>query len=507
MANNIVSKFDTKVQYLKYKVLKEMIKAYDKGDMSDIYVDIPKIISPGPKATMRCCIYKERAIVQERIKMALGGDKSNPNIVEVIDVACDECPISGMYITPACRGCIVHKCKESCPKDAITIVDNKPVIDMDKCIRCGRCAKACPYNAIIDQHRPCVQSCKVKAISMDEHNKAQIDNSKCIACGACVYQCPFGAIVDKSLILNAIDILNNSKGNKEYKVYAIVAPAIASQFKHAKLGQVITGIKKLGFADVVEAALGADITLHKEAHEFKEKGLMTTSCCPSFVMFIEKNFPELKQYVSSSVSPMVETAQLIKRMEPTAKTIFIGPCTSKKLEFRLYKTQGAVDCVISFEELQAFLDARDIELADLEETPINDGSFFGRVFAKSGGIAHDIISVAASMGVGDIKPLAMSGIDECRAGLLKLKLGRAAENFFEGMACDGGCLNGALCLHHDMKNIMDIDKYSMSAEHKDIDRSVKLYEQSFDKSGEGFCKQLPEEVQTVSSDNETKGDE
>ena len=188
------SKFDTKVQVLKYEVLKQIIEAYDKGDMSQIYMDIPKAISPGPKPSFRCCIYKERAIVQERIKLALGGDKSNPNIVEVIEAACDSCPISGMYITPACRGCIVHKCQESCPKDAITIVDNKPVIDMDKCIKCGRCAKACPYDAIIEQSRPCIKSCKVKALSMDEYDRAKIDNDKCIACGACVYNCPFGAI-------------------------------------------------------------------------------------------------------------------------------------------------------------------------------------------------------------------------------------------------------------------------------------------------------------------------
>ena len=455
------SKFDTRVQELKYEVLKQIIQAYDKEDMSQIYIDIPKSISPGPQPSFRCCIYKERAIVQERIKLALGGDKSNPNIVEVIEAACDSCPISGMYITPACRGCIVHKCQEACPKDAITI---------------GRCAKACPYDAIIEQSRPCIKSCKVKALSMDEYDRAKIDNDKCIACGACVYNCPFGAIVDKSFIIETLDLLKDAKKNSG-RVFAIIAPAIASQFKPATFGQLVTGIKKLGFDRVYEAALGADITLYKEAKEFEEKGLMTTSCCPSFVMFIEKNFPELAKYISSSPSPMVETAMLLKRKYPGIKTVFIGPCTSKKLEYRLEKTEGAIDSVISFEELQALFDAREVDLLVQEEMNIDDASVMGRVFAKCGGISQDIIKLTD----GKVEPIAMSGIDECRANLLKLKFNKTTANFFEGMACDGGCLNGALSLHHDVKNAMEIDKYSNNASHKCIDSSIEMYHDSFKK--------------------------
>ena len=154
--------FDTNVQLIKYKVLKEVIRRAYEGGMEDAYTEIPKIISPGPKSELRCCIYKERAILQERIKMAMGGDKKNPNVIEVLDIACDECPIDGMYVTPACRGCIVHSCKEVCPRDAITIVNKKAVIDKEKCIECGKCTKACPYTAIIAQHRPCIQSWRGK---------------------------------------------------------------------------------------------------------------------------------------------------------------------------------------------------------------------------------------------------------------------------------------------------------------------------------------------------------
>ena len=475
--------FDTAVQKLKYDVLKAIIRNEYEHCYDNIYIDIPKEISPGPKATMRCCIFKERAIVQERIKLALGGDKNNPNVVEVIDIACDECPIGGIFVTPACRGCIVHRCQEVCPRDAIQIIDHKAVVDKSKCIECGKCTQACPYGAIIHQKRPCVSSCKVKAITVGEDKKAVIDNKKGIACGACVYQGPFGAIVDNSMIMESIGILKDAE-MKGTHVYAVIAPSIVSQFKYAKIEQVVTGIRKLGFHQVVEAALGADITLYHEAEEWKEKGILTTSCCPSFVMFVEKNFPELAKYVSHSVSPMVEAAMLIKRTDPDGKVIFIGPCASKKLEYKLPKTQGAIDSVLSFEELQAFLDARNIDVGSLEETSLDNASFYGRIFAKSGGITQGIADVAKEMGVEGVKPIAMNGIDECRAALTKLKFNKATENFFEGMACDGGCLNGALCLNHGPKNVLDVDKYGASAKEKTIDNSVKLYKLSLGESGE-----------------------
>lgn len=467
--------FDTNVQQIKYEVLKALIRNAYENNIDNIYVDIPKMISPGPKANLRCCIYKERAILQERIKLALGGDKNNPNVIEVLDIACDECPIGGVFVTQACRGCIFHGCAEACPKGAISIIDKKAVIDKSKCIECGLCKKACPYNAIIEQHRPCVMSCKVKAITMDENKKAKIDNDKCISCGACIYQCPFGAIADKSFVMETIDILKNSNENKNYKVYAVIAPSIVSQFKYARIEQVVSGIHKLGFHQVVEAALGADITLYHEVNEFKEKGLLTTSCCPSFVMYVEKYFPEFRQYISSSVSPMVETAKLIKSSDKTAKVVFIGPCTSKKMEYKTEKANKYIDSVISFEELQAFFDARDVDVTKLDDTVLDNASFYGRIFAKSGGIARGVKDVSESMGIKGVNPVAMNGIDECKLNLLKLKIKKSEYNFFEGMACDGGCLNGALCLHHGPKNLADVDRYGNEAKEKTIDNSVKLY--------------------------------
>ena len=193
-----VKKFDTKVQHLKYKVLREVARQAWAGTLAENAIDIPKIIVPGKIPTMRCCVYKERAILAERVKIAMGGNKDNPNVIEVIDIACDECPVGGYEVTNACRGCLAHRCEDACRFGAITFDEHHVAhIDKTKCKECGACSKVCPYNAIRNYKRPCELACKVKAISMGDEKQACIDNSKCISCGACVYQCPFGAITDK----------------------------------------------------------------------------------------------------------------------------------------------------------------------------------------------------------------------------------------------------------------------------------------------------------------------
>ncbi|MDE6293705.1 MAG: monomeric [FeFe] hydrogenase [Clostridiales bacterium] len=472
--------FDTTVQKLKYEVIKELIIAYDKGLDNGIFHDIPIKIMPGPHASLRCCVYKERAILQERLKLAMGGDKDNPNVVEVIDIACDECPVDGIFVTPACRGCISHRCIEACPKNAISIEDKHAVVDKSKCIECGKCTQACPYNAMILQKRPCVLSCKANAIKVNADKKAVIDTNKCVGCGACVYQCPFGAISDKSYILDALEILKNSENNTKYKVYAIIAPSIVAQFNYARIEQVITGMQQLGFSQVVETALGADLTLDEEANELKEKGLLTTSCCPSFVKYVQINFPDLYKHVSHTPSPMVMAGKLIKAMDPTAKVIFVGPCTSKKFEYKQDIAKDYIDCVISFEELQAFLDARGVDVSTLPDTHLDNASYYGRIFARSGGIVEGVKALAAERGF-EAHPVAMSGLDECRKQLTLLKLHKSPFNFFEGMACDGGCVNGALCLHHAPKSLTDVNKYGEMAKEKTVDNSVKLYNMAIGK--------------------------
>lgn len=470
-------KFDTKVQLLKYKVLKEVAKESWNNTLYDNILDIPKKIVSGNVPTMRCCVYKERAIVSERVKVAMGGDRNNDNVIEVIDIACDECPIGGYEVTNACRGCLAHRCESACKRGAITFDSNHVAhIDKTKCIECGACSKVCPYNAIYNSKRPCEVACKVKAISMGEHREAKIDNKKCIACGACVYQCPFGAISDKSYIIDVIDCLKKSDNNKNYKVYAVVAPSISSQFKYAKLGQVIAGLKHLGFYTVIEAALGADVVAKKESKELAEKGFLTSSCCPAFVNYIENEFPDLKQFVSHNLSPMAMISKILKENDPTSKIVFIGPCTAKKKEIQDENVKPYVDEVLTFEELQALFDSKELDITTLEEDCLNNASYFGRIFARSGGLSISILQGLKENNINDfnLKAVACDGIEECRIALLKKRKNILDGNFIEGMACSGGCIGGAGCLTHGEKNKDEVDKYGMEAYEKTIKDATSI---------------------------------
>ncbi len=469
--------FDTKVQHLKYKVLREVARQAWNDTLLQNMLDIPKIIVPGKIPTMRCCVYKERAILAERVKIAIGGDPTNPNVIQVIDIACDECPAAGYEVTDSCRGCLAHRCEDVCRKGAISFDHNHVAhIDKTKCVECGQCAKVCPYTAIVNRKRPCQNACKIKAISIDQDGSACIDNSKCISCGACVYQCPFGAIMDKSFILNVIDFIKKSDDNKKYKVYAVVAPSISSQFTYARLGQVVTGLKKLGFFTVVEAALGADMVAQAESKELVEKGFLTSSCCPAFVAYIEKTYPELLPFVSHNLSPMAAISQYIKTQDPTAKIVFIGPCTAKKAEVRLDKVKPYVDEAMTFEELQALFDSKDIDLTTLEEGVLDNASYYGRIFARCGGLSDAVAEGLKEQGLTDfpLKACACDGIEECRMALLKKTKNVLDANFIEGMACIGGCIGGAGCLTHGEKNKAQVDKYGREAFEKTIQDAISV---------------------------------
>lgn len=464
--------FDTDVQELKYKVLREVVRLARAGKLSEGYYDIPRTIIPGPKATMRCCIYRERAIVEERVRAAMGGGDSKM-IVSVIDSACDECPVQRFSVTDACRGCIAHKCHAACPFGAISYEKHKAVIDPEKCRECGRCMKACPYHAIIEHQRPCVAGCAAKAISIDDQKKAKIDPERCTSCGNCVAQCPFGAMVDKSFILDVLHMLEEGQKNPDIHIYAVLAPSIATQFSYAKIGQVIAGIKQVGFYRSVEAALGADIVAQKEARELAEKGFLTTSCCPSFVRYVEVNHPDLAPNISHNVSPMVEAARLIKQKDPAAKVVFIGPCIAKKMEISLPKTEGAVDSALTFEELQALFDGMDVDVEHLPEAPLDEASCFGRAFARSGGVTEAVRSVVEDEGLDlELNPEVCNGADSYKIALLKASKGKLGKNFIEGMSCVDGCVGGAACLSHGLRSVANMDAYSKKASHKHVGESV-----------------------------------
>ena len=470
-------KFDTKVQHLKYKVLREVARHAWNDTLLENIVEIPKAIVPGKTPTMRCCVYKERAILSERVKLAVGGKTCSPHVIQVIDIACDECPAAGYEVTDSCRGCLAHRCEDVCKRGAITFDHNHVAhIDKTKCVECGACAKVCPFTAIANRKRPCQNACKIKAISIGEDNAAKIDYDKCISCGACVYQCPFGAITDKSFIISVIDMLKESAKTGSSKIYAVVAPSVSSQFTYAKLGQVVTGLKRMGFHTVVEAALGADIVAMSESKELAEKGFLTSSCCPAFVDYVKKAFPALASYVSHNLSPMAAIARYIKDTDETAKCVFIGPCTAKKAEAQWDTVKPYIDAVLTFEELQALFDSRDIDITTLEEGHLDNASYFGRIFARCGGLSDAVAEALKEQGMGDfeLKPYACDGIEECKVALLKKSKNVLNANFIEGMACVGGCIGGAGCLTHGEKNKAEVDKYGREALEKNIKDAVSV---------------------------------
>jgi iron only hydrogenase large subunit-like protein len=280
--------------------------------------------------------------------------------------------------------------------------------------------------------------------------------------------------MDKSYILDVIDIIKKSENNEKYKVYAIVAPSVSSQFTYAKLGQVITGLKELGFFSIVEAALGADMVAMSEAKELSEKGVLTSSCCPAFVQYVESAFPGVKEHVSHNVSPMTALAKYIKGSDPDAKVVFIGPCTAKKSEAQLEEVKPYVDTVLTFEELQALFDSRDISIETLEEGVLDNASYFGRIFARSGGLSDAVTQAIKEQNLTDfqLKPVVCDGIEACRVALLKKSKNVLDGNFIEGMACIGGCIGGAGCLTHGEKNKAEVDKYGLEAQEKSISDAV-----------------------------------
>lgn len=469
-------KFDTKVQYLKYRVLREVARNAWGDTLMESVMDIPKIIAPGNVPEIRCCVYKERAILAERVKLAMGGGSSD-NVIQVIDIACDDCPAVGYQVTASCRGCLAHRCESACRRGAISF-DHKHEahIDKTKCVECGMCAKVCPYSAIVNLKRPCQVACKIKAIDINEDNAARIDDEKCIGCGACVYQCPFGAISDRSFIINVIDMLKRSENNAKYKVYALIAPAVGSQMTYAKLGQIITGIKELGFYTVIEVALGADMVAQAESKELVEKGFLTSSCCPAFVRYVKTAFPELSEHISHNPSPMVALAKYIKQRDKSARIVFIGPCTAKKAEVQLDEVKNYVDAAITFEELQAMFDSRDIDLTSLEEGVLDNASYFGRIFARSGGLCDAVVQALKEQDLEsfELKACVCDGIEACKAALLRKSKNALDANFIEGMACVSGCIGGAGNLTHGDKNKAAVDKYGREALEKTIADAVSV---------------------------------
>ena len=368
---------------------------------------------------------------------------TNPNsrnIVQVIAPACDECPIATYMVTDMCRFCLGKACLNSCRFGAISPGDTHMKIDPTKCKECGMCANACPYGAIIHVERPCKKACPMDAITYNEFGIANINEEKCVNCGHCIHNCPFGAIGSKVYLVN---IINEIKSGKE--VIAMVAPSIEGQFGDVDLASIRQALKKMGFADMVEVGLGADLTAAYEAKEWieaiKEGNKLTTSCCPAFVEMIRKNYPDIyEKNKSKTVSPMCATSRYLKVLKPDAVTVFIGPCVAKKKEAQI---PGNADYVMTFGELQILMNSCNVTFEPADGFD-QESSLFGKKFASSGGVANAVLEVMKEMGeeTENIKLHRASGGADCKKAIMLLKFGKLPEDFIEGMFCPGGCVGG-----------------------------------------------------------------
>ncbi|MDO4281716.1 MAG: 4Fe-4S dicluster domain-containing protein [Peptococcaceae bacterium] len=502
---------ETRIQEIRHQIFKEVARLAYCTDcaIGKRIEELPYKIFPGEAKSFRNDIFLERAIVGERLRLAMGlpcrtaaeqaplsdnieaADKPEtyytPPLINVIKFACNACAEKRVIVTEGCQCCLAHPCVEVCPKEAVSIqhMIRRSEIDQSKCIKCGRCADACAYNAIVIQERPCAKACGMDAIHSDENGKAEINYDKCVSCGMCLVNCPFGAISDKSQIFQVIRAIQSGE-----RVYAAVAPAFVGQFgPKVTPGKLRAAMKALGFADVFEVAVGADLCATSEAEEFLEHvpekiPFMATSCCPAWSSMAQKLFPDYANCISMTLTPMTLCARLIKSQHPQGKVVFIGPCAAKKIEAIRHDVRSEVDFVLTFEEMSGIFDAMSIDLEDQEEEAgVNDASTDGRNFAVSGGVAKAVVNVVKERHPDkQVQVVNAEGLKNCRKMLMMAKAGKYNGYLLEGMACPGGCVAGAGTMQPIQKSTAAVNRYASSANHenasdtsyiKELDKLVK----------------------------------
>ena len=485
---------ETRIQEIRHAVFTEVAKmAYEEGPVDKKIEALPYKIIPGETGNFRNDVFLERAIVGERLRMAMGlpyrgaaepapvsdgimeADKPEgyytPPLINVIKFACNACDEKKVHVTDGCQGCLAHPCMEVCPKKAISLdrVTGKSIIDQDACIKCGRCATVCSYNAIIVQERPCAKACGVNAIENDKVGRAYVNPDKCVSCGMCMVNCPFGAISDKSQIFQLARALSEGE-----QIIAEIAPAFTGQFgDNINARNLKAALEELGFSQVYEVALGADIGAIAEAHHYVEKvttgelPFLLTSCCPSWAMLAKKYFPDMIDEVSQELTPMVATARTIKKEHPNAHVVFIGPCAAKKLEASRRTIRSDVDFVLTFEELMGMFNAKGVtfdDITDDEKVDLCEGTGDGRGFAVSGGVAKAVADVIHKLDPErEVKVVSAQGLKDCRKLLTLAKAGKYDGYLLEGMACPGGCVAGAGTLQAVEKSTALVNKYAKDA--------------------------------------------
>jgi [FeFe] hydrogenase (group B1/B3) len=473
---------------LKRDILERIVRLQLEGTLLEKIQHIPKELVPLGSPSIRCCIYHDREIIRQRIiarlgcgledyddeksladyaQEALAREKPTWPMLTVLDIACNACVRTHFMVTNACQACLARPCMTNCGRKAIELKEGRAHISNEKCVNCGLCLQNCPYHAIIKIPVPCEEACPVGAITKTENGTEHIDYHQCIFCGNCMRECPFGAMMDKGQLVDVVKHLMQKK-----QVIALYAPAVASQFR-VESGRLERGLLEAGFSQVLEVALGADITADKEALEFVERmergdKMMTTSCCPAYVRAVRRHVPELADCISSTCTPMHYTAEMAKAAHPEGITVFIGPCLAKRREGM---DDDYVDYVISVEELNALFIAKDLDLTKLEAAPSPRlPTVTGRNFAKSGGVAASIRARLPDPSL--LRETAINGLDKGGMKRLgefgKIHAGSLPEtpdtpNLIEVMACQGGCIAGPSVIANPKTALLQLEKYARTA--------------------------------------------
>jgi iron only hydrogenase large subunit-like protein len=264
-----------------------------------------------------------------------------------------------------------------------------------------------------------------------------------------------------------------------HEVIAAIAPAFVGQFGPGVTpDKVKSALKELGFADVVEVAIGADLCTIEEADDFlkkvpNEQPFMATSCCPAWSVMAKKEFPQFASYISMALTPMVLTGRLIKKEKPNAKVVFIGPCAAKKLEASRKSIRSDIDFVLTFEEVMGMFEAKGIDFKNLEaDDTLNEASNDGRRFAVAGGVATAVKNLINKEHPEiEVKIQNAEGLKNCKTMLMMAKAGRLNGYLLEGMACPGGCVAGAGTLQPITKSSAAVKKYANENPMQNADES------------------------------------
>ncbi len=315
----------------------------------------------------------------------------------------------------------------------------------------------------------CVTACMFRALEVRD-GKVTMNAENCTGCAQCIEACQNKNLTFSHDAVKVVEILKSS----EEPVYAMMAPAYIGQFgEEATPGKIRSALKGMGFAGMIEVAAFADILTLKESLEFcenmdhKEGFQLTSCCCPIWISMIRKEFEKIAGHLPPAVSPMIACGRIAKELHRGCKTIFVGPCLAKKAEIREPDLVGDIDCVLTFQELQDIFDALEVDFSKMEEDENEHSAAAGRLYARTGGVSQAVKESLASIDEKyDLKPVCACGVAECKEMLQKILDGHVEGNFFEGMACPGGCVGGPKRITEIEKTTELVNEYADQAKYR-----------------------------------------